>query len=102
MDYFQLIPILSLIAYFLYLTYYYAFPMFCLKVLLFIAHIRYRGVEIRFTGGKIILKMPDTGIVSERLLEVDPGSRFFTMTICSEFKAMLRDLRKSTTASKND
>ena len=35
---FQMIPILTLLAYFLYLTYYYAAPMFWLRVLMLIAY----------------------------------------------------------------
>lgn len=92
MDYLQIIPLLSLTAYFFYLTYYYAAPMFRLKVLLFMAHLKYRGVEIRFTDGKITVKMPEENRVTERPLEVDPTSRFFAMTVCSEFRKMLRDI----------
>ena len=94
MDYLQLIPLLSLTAYFFYLSYYWAAPMFYLKVLLFIAHIKYRGIDIRFTEGKIKVRMPAESHVIERVLETDPTSRFFAMAVCSEFKKMLRNIRK--------
>ena len=94
MDYFQIIPLLALTAYFFYLTYYYAAPMFFLKVLLFYAHIRYRGVEIRFEDAKIVVKMPEEEKSLERPLEIDPTSRFFAMTVFTEFKGLLRDIRK--------
>ena len=95
MDSWQLIPLLSLAAYFIYLTYYYAAPMFGLKVLLFYAHIRYRGAEIRFRDERITMNYAVGG--QERMivrrLETDPTSRFFAMTVCSEFRGMLREAR---------
>ncbi len=39
----QIIPILGLVMYMFYMTYFYAFPMFILKILLFYGHVRYRG-----------------------------------------------------------
>ena len=102
MDYFQILPLLSLAAYFFYLTYYYAFPMFRLKVLLFIAHIKYPGVEIRFTDGKILVKMPEEKGVIERPLDEDPTSRFFAMTVCSEFRKILRDIRRGVITEEGD
>ena len=94
MDYLQIIPLLALMGYFLYLTYYYAGPMFWLKVLLFIAHTRHRGIDIRFIRGKITIRLPEEEHVIEQPLEIDPTSRFFAMTVCSEFRKMLRNIRK--------
>ena len=98
-DYFQLIPLLSLTAYFFYLTYYYAAPMFCLKVLLFFAHLKYRGAEIRFFDGKITMRTGRDGEERflERTVETDPTSRFFAMAVCSLFRGMLRELRTGST-----
>ena len=100
MDYLQIIPLLSLVMYFFYLTYYYAAPMFCLKVLLFYAHIRYRDIDIRFTGGRITVKTQEREY--ERPIEVDPTSRFFAATVLEEFKGLLRDIRGSRIAVKGD
>lgn len=96
MPIFQIIPILALVMYFFYMTYYYAAPMFWLKVLLFFGHIRYRGADIRFTAGKIIVRIPkgDEEAVYERPLDLDPLSRHLAMTACAEFRALLRDIRK--------
>ena len=93
---FQIIPIMTLVMYFLYVTYYYAAPMFWLKILLFFGHIRYRGADIRFSEGKITMKIPKDGeeIVVERPLDVDFTSRFLAMNVCAEFRGMLRDIRK--------
>ena len=95
-DYLQIIPLLALTAYFFYLTYYYAAPMFCLKVLLFYAHIRYRDITILFRGGKITVELTKNGkeLVIERPIEIDPTSRFFAMTVRSMFRQLLRDIRK--------
>ena len=98
---FQLIPILTLVMYFFYMTYYYAVPMFILKILLFYGHIRYRGSFITFRGGKITVECRKDGklTVYERPLDVDPSSRFLAMNVCSEFRTLLRDIRKGTVAA---
>ena len=103
-DYLQLIPLLALTLYFLYLTYYYAAPMFCLKVLLFYAHIKYPGADIRFADGKITMRYGTGGEEgkAERRLETDPTSRFFAMTVCSEFRGMLREIRRGSMDAKED
>ena len=93
---FQIIPILSLIMYFLYMTYYYAVPMFILKILLFYGHIRYRGSFITFRGGKITVECRKGGkeMVYERPLDMDPTSRHLAMDVCTEFRGLLREIRK--------
>ena len=95
-DYLQIIPLLTLVAYIFYCTYYYAVPMFCLKVLLFYAHIRYRDITILFRGGKITVTLTKNGeeLLIERPVEIDPTSRFFAMTVRSMFRKLLRDIRK--------
>ena len=93
MDYFQMIPILALTIYIIYLSYYYAAPMFCLKVLLFYAHIRYREIDIRFTDGKITVTLGET-VYQRELDDMDPTSRFFASAVCAEFRRMLREIRK--------
>ncbi|MCR5090073.1 MAG: hypothetical protein K6C08_11255 [Oscillospiraceae bacterium] len=99
-DYLQVIPLLGLTAYFFYFTYYYAAPMFWLKVMLFYAHIRYRGIVILFTEGKISVTYTkdEAEHVIERLIEIDPTSRFLAMTVCSLFKGILRSIRRGTAA----
>ena len=100
MDVFQLIPLLALTAYFFYLTYYYAAPMFWLKVMLFFAHLRYPGCDIRFMGGTVTVRLQKDGVeqVVECPLEVDPSSRFLAITTCSVFRGMLRQIRKGNAA----
>ena len=95
LDYFQMIPLLTLAMYFLYLTYYYAAPMFWLKVLLFAAHIRYRDIDILFSDGRVTVRYRSEGEerILERPVEADPTSRFFAMTVCSATRGVLRDLR---------
>ena len=65
----QIIPILGLVMYMFYMTYFYAFPMFILKILLFYGHIRYRGSFITL-------------------------SRHMPMDVCNEFRDLLREIRK--------
>ena len=103
-DYLQIIPLLALTAYFFYLTYYYAAPMFWLKVLLFWSHIRYRGAEIRFSDGKITIKLENDGKerVLERTLDADPTSRFFAMEVCREYREMIRETRHRLNAAEED
>lgn len=96
-DYLQLIPILTLTAYIFYVTYYYVIPMFRLKVLLFYAHIKYRGADIRFSDWKITMvytKGEEEHVIERVLEEIDPTSRFFAMAVRAEFKGMLRDIRR--------
>lgn len=101
-DYLQLIPILTLTAYFFYVTYYYVIPMFRLKVLLFYAHIKYRGADIRFSDWKITMVYTKGGkehVIERVLEEIDPTSRFFAMAVRAEFKSMLRDIRRGKSAA---
>ena len=74
-DYLQLIPILTLTAYFFYVTYYYVIPMFRLKVLLFYAHIKYRGADIRFSDWKITMVYTKGGEEQQTLGEEQATSR---------------------------
>ena len=93
---FQLIPLAMLGAYILYASYYYATPMFFLKVMLFLAHIRYRDIDIHFEERRITARYSRDGeehVVSCRVDE-DLESRFWPMTACSAFRRMLRDIRK--------
>ena len=103
-DYLQLIPILTLAIYFLYVTYYCAVPMFILKILLFTAHMKYRNADIRFSDGKITVKYEKCGEeqVIERRLEIDPASRFFAMNVCSEFRGILKEMRTGVKSAADD
>ena len=101
MDYFQLIPLLILVGYFWYLTYYIAAPMFCLRILLFIAYKRFSCSEVRFGEEKITVKVLLSGEdrVIEKPLDADPSSRFFVMALCSALKGILKDIRKGNVLS---
>ena len=92
----QIIPILTLVMYFFYMTYYYAVPMFILKLLLFYGHIRYRGSFISFRDGKITVECRKNGklTVYEHPLDLDPTSRHLAMNVCGEFRGLLREIRK--------
>ena len=94
----QIIPILTLVMYMFYMTWYYALPMFLLKLLLFYGHIRWRGCFISFRDGKITVEHRKDGklTVYERPLDVDPASRHMAMDVCAEFRSMLREIRKGT------
>ena len=101
---FQIIPLLSLGLYFVYLTYYYALPMFFLKILLFIAYGIHRCTDIRFREEKITVKIPIRGEeqVLERPVEIDPASRYLAMTVCSEFLGIMKEIRKLKSIAKMD
>ena len=93
---FQIIPLAMLGAYLLYASYYYATPMFFLKVMLFIAHIRYRDIDIHFQERRIIARFSKDGEehVVVRPVDEELESRFWPMTVCSAFRHLLRDIRK--------
>ena len=93
---FQMIPIFLLGLYILYVSYYYATPMFFLKVMLFLAHIRYRDIDILFEERRITVRFSRNGTehVAERTVDEDLESRFWPMSLCSAFRKLLRDLRK--------
>ena len=96
MEAFQIIPILSLALYFVYLVWYYALPMLFLRILLFYGHLRYRGSFISFRNGQITVEYRRNGKVHTlvRPLDVDPTSRFLAMDVCAEFRKVLRDIRR--------
>ena len=93
---FQIIPLAMLGAYLLYASYYYATPMFFLKVMLFLAHIRYRDIDIHFQERRIIVRFSKDGEehVLVRPVDEELESRFWPMTVCSAFRHLLRDIRK--------
>ena len=93
---FQMIPLFLLGLYILYVSYYYATPMFFLKVMLFLAHIRYRDVDIRIEERTITVRFSKDGEeqVVVRSIDEELESRFWPMTVCSAFRALLRDIRK--------
>ncbi len=92
---FQIIPLAMLGAYLLYASYYYATPMFFLKVMLFLAHIRHRDIDIRFEERRIIARFSKDGEehVVVRPVDEELESRFWPMTVCSAFRRLLRDIR---------
>ena len=79
LDYLQIIPLLTLTLYFFYMTYYYAAPMFFLKIMLFLAHIRHRDIDICFEERRIIARFTKDG--EERVavctIDVNMESRFW-------------------------
>ena len=98
MEIFQIIPIAALIVYFLYLSYYYAAPMFWLRVLLLIAYKKYRCTEVRIGEETVTARYPKDGGegVIEQPIGEDLVSRFFAMSLCSALRAVLAELRKET------
>lgn len=95
--FFQVMPIFTLLAYFLYLSYYYAAPMFWLRVLMFIGYKKYRCTEIHITEENILVKYSQDGEEREvrHELGVDLSSRFFVMTACSVLRGIFRQMRRS-------
>ena len=104
MLFFQLLPILALSIYVLYYSYYYAVPMFCLKILIFIAYGIHRCTDIRFYDAKITVKIPISGEerVIERPVDVDLASRHLAATVLREFRAVMKEIRKLKRAAKKD
>ena len=104
MPFFQLLPILALSLYVLYSSYYYAVPMFCLKILIFIAYGIHRCTDIRFYDAKITVKIPISGEerVIERPVDVDLASRHLAATVLREFRAVMKEIRKLKRAAKKD
>ena len=104
MLFFQLLPILALSIYVLYSSYYYAVPMFCLKILIFIAYGIHRCTDIRFYDAKITVKIPISGEerVIERPVDVDLASRHLAATVLREFRAVMKEIRKLKHAAKKD
>ena len=93
---FQIIPLAMLGAYLLYASYYYATPMFFLKIMLFLAHIRHRDIDIHFEEKRIVARCTIEGEehVVVRQVDEDLESRFWPMAVCSAFRHRLRDIRK--------
>ena len=81
---FQIVPLAMLGAYLLYASYYYATPMFFLKVMLFLAHIRHRDIDIRFEERRIIARFSKGGEehIVVRAVDEELESRFWPMTAC--------------------
>ena len=104
MLFFQILPILALSLYVLYATYYYAAPMFCLKILLFIAYGIHHCTDIRFYDAKITVKIPIGGEerVIERPVDVDLVSRHLAATVLSEFRIVMKEIRKLKRAAKKN
>ena len=93
---FQIVPLAMLGAYLLYASYYYATPMFFLKVMLFLAHIRHRDIDIRFEERRIIARFSKCGEehIVVRAVDEELESRFWPMTACAAFRRLLGDIRK--------
>ena len=104
MLFFQILPILALSLYVLYATYYYAAPMFCLKILIFIAYGIHHCTDIRFYDAKITVKIPIGGEerVIQRLVDVDLASRHLAATVLSEFRIVMKEIRKLKRAAKKN
>ena len=100
-DYLQLIPLAALGIYMLYVLYYIAVPMWCVKALLFYAHMKYRGIEIRFRESRIYARLP--GEKKERFFEryldeEDLDSRFYAMALLAALRQLLAEIRKDSMA----
>ncbi len=96
MEYLQIIPLATLASYFLYLTYYYAAPMFWLRVLLLLAYKKHHCKEVVFSETSITVKYVKDGVecVLEEPIGVELDSRFFVSTACSVLSGILKTLRK--------
>ena len=104
MEILQIIPLFALTVYFLYLSYYYAVPMLCLRILMIIACWKYRCTRIQFTEEKISVTVPEgrTVYVLEQPLGVELTSRFFVMSSCSVMKKILKEIRHRRLSAEGD
>ena len=94
----QLIPILALVAYFFYLTYYYLVPMACFRVMKYYACKRHLCDDVRVVEEKVVLVFTAFGKEHkiERSLGVPSDSRCWTMTLFSTLKDLLKEAKKWT------
>ncbi len=97
MEMIQLIPLLTLLVYILFLSYYIAVPMFCFKAMLFYAHLKYREIDFQFEEHRVKATLSDgeKKMVFEHPVEEGFDSRFYAMTLCSAFRILLADIRKA-------
>ena len=91
---FQFFPILALITYMLYMIYYFVIPTAILRIMLFYAHKKYYGIDIRFADNWIMIKLPEYEKPIGRLIDIDIPARLLEYTVCSELRKMLREIRK--------
>lgn len=95
MNSWQLLPILSLVAYIMYLLYYYVIPTLHLRILWFIAQKKQHCSSVIFSEYKITVKFTKNGEerVIEQFLDDDIPSRFKVPALCSKFKGILADIK---------
>ena len=101
MEMLQIIPLLCLAVYFLYITYYIAIPMFCLKVLLFIGYKKYHCSEIRFGEDSVTVRYQkdEATLLKVKAMEEEIDSRFFIMALCSALESLYKDIREEKTVA---
>ena len=93
---FQIIAILSLVAYILYVTYYYAIPMFCFRMKTYFARKKHLCTDVRVIEEKVVVIFESSGKSRkiERNLGVPVDSRFWAMNLCSSLRSMLKEIQK--------
>ena len=92
--FFQLVAVGSLLAYMLYLIYYYTVPMCCFKLILFRAIRRKLCLGIRSGDGKITVRYLKDGRecrFTKRIDEEIPN-RFTAFAACRTLKSILADI----------
>jgi len=90
----QALPLFALIAYMLYMIYYFIIPTAYLRIMLYCAHKKYCGIDIRFADNWVLVKLPEYEKPIGRLIDIDIPARLLEYTVCSELRELLREVRK--------
>ena len=96
----QAIPTSCLLIYMLYMTWYYAIPSMRLRSLMFYAHRKYAGIDIRFGYNSLTVCLPEQGSGPEPALKIsrtiDPEipARHLMYEAGTELKTALKELRE--------
>ena len=92
----QALPLFALIAYMLYMVYYFIIPTAYLRLMLYYAYRKYCGIDIRFADNWVLVKHPKFEKPIGRMIDIDIPARLLEYTVCSELRKLLREVRKRT------
>lgn len=95
----QIVALGALIAYLLYMGYYYIIPTGIWVAMILYARKRYPGIEIRFVERLITVKVPGCEKPINRLISEEIPDRLQEHATVAELRNILRDLRKGKTLS---
>ena len=94
--FFQLVAVGSLLAYMLYLIYYYTVPMCCFKLILYRAIRRKLCLGLETGDGKITVRYLRDGREQRYTKRIDEEvpNRFASFAACRTLRALLSDIEK--------